>query len=654
LLKSWACRPGDDMRGCKVKSKHARKRLKLPVLPAVMIASGVSSAHALELGTINVHSSLGQPLRASIAYALAPNEAIDEYCVSLVSANRQVGLPGLSRAHVQVSNGLITITGRTAITDPLLTATLEVRCPYTPKVTREFMLFVDPAGVDSETMLVTAPAPGSRVPEPTPRLAAETLTAIATGSTYRVRPGDSLSGIVRRLQGPKREMWTAVNAIFALNPDAFMNADPNQLKAGALLRIPQNLGGREFAGLPDTAVQTAAAQTAAPAAMRNAPVQETAVAVAPLVPVALDDIAASDVEVVGEVETIAAAYDLLDSDGFTAADAHVTPVAEPPAAIERIDAASRKPAVVAETMYDADYASGSGSAWWTLGVTLAAIAGLLFRRRRSQRDQEDAVAAAMARVERPPRHLDEPSIEVEIIGMPQDSEDVEYELSDDSPTAENLALDANLVDGNGLYTQSSTGNIDFELGEDPVLDLDLSEAAPGEPEECETNIIPPPNRCAGSILESEVLPEEHDYELSVVVDVTKMPVPEEATERDLKAVVVDDASGSSLITEIDGYTLSKEVDYQILEQDYEDELTATQALNLEIERAAQELTRELDGELTIDTEMLPREETMAVPVADISELDLTAALSADNDDMSLEKDTDDTAEITARFDAGAA
>ena len=619
-----------------------------------MIASGVSSAHALELGAINVHSSLGQPLRASIAYALAPNEAISESCVSLVPATRKSGLPGLARADVKVSNGLITITGRTAVTDPLLTTSVKVSCPYTPKVTREFMLFVDPAGVGGESMLATAPAPRPRVPEPAPRPAAERLTAIAPGSTYRVRPGDSLSGIVRRMQGPNRDMWPAINAIFALNPDAFMNADPNQLKAGALLRIPQNLSTRELADLPDTSGQTATAQSAAPAATLNAPVQEAAVAVAPLAPVALDDLAESDVEVIAEIEDIAAAYDLLDSDGFTAADARVTPIAVPTPDIERIDAASRKPAVVAETMYDADYASGSSSAWWTLGLTLAAIAGLLFRRRRSQRDHEDAVAAAMVRVERPPRHLDEPSIEVEIIGMPEASEDVDYELSDDSPTAENPALDANLVDGNGLGTQSSTGSIDFQLGEEPVLDLDLSEAALGEPEECETDIIPPPDRSAGSILESEVLPEEHDYELSVVVDVTKMPVPEEATERDLKAVVVDDASGSSLITEVDGYTLSKEVDYQILEQDYEDELTATQALNLEIERAAQELTRELDGELTIDTEVLPREETMAVPVADISELDLTAALSADNDDMSADRDSDVTAEITARVEAGAA
>ncbi len=149
-----------------MKSKHARKRIGLPVLPAVVIASGVSSAHALELGTINVHSSLGQPLRASIAYALAPNEAIDEYCVSLVPLSGQGGMPSVSRADITVSNGRITISGKAAIADPLLTASLKVNCPYTPAITREYMLFVDPAAArESETLHAATPVPRSTLTE---------------------------------------------------------------------------------------------------------------------------------------------------------------------------------------------------------------------------------------------------------------------------------------------------------------------------------------------------------------------------------------------------------------------------------------------------------------------------------------------------------
>jgi len=42
---------------------------------ALVVVSGglvAAPATALELGDVKVHSSLGQPLRASIAYALAP------------------------------------------------------------------------------------------------------------------------------------------------------------------------------------------------------------------------------------------------------------------------------------------------------------------------------------------------------------------------------------------------------------------------------------------------------------------------------------------------------------------------------------------------------------------------------------------------------
>jgi hypothetical protein len=95
-----------------------------------------------------------------------------------------------------------------------------------------------------------------------------------------------------------------------------------------------------------------------------------------------------------------------------------------------------------------------------------------------------------------------------------------------------------------------------------------------------------------------------------------MPQPEDVTERDLMAVPVD--TGDDTI-ETDSYTISKEVDYNILEQDYEDEMTATQALNLEIERAASELAERLEADSIAD-------ETAALPLATVTELDVTAQL----------------------------
>ena len=207
---------------------------------------------------------------------------------------------------------------------------------------------------------------------------------------------------------------------------------------------------------------------------------------------------------------------------------------------------------------------------------------------------------------------------------------VDYDLSDDSPTEENLILDADLVVGTGLEQGATSGNSqDFGFAATTELDIEL----PFEPVvqvSDETDILPPLRTDEHSILESEVLPEDDDddYDMSVIVDATKMPQPEDVTERDLKAVEVI-AEDETLIA--NNYTISKEVDYKVIEQDYEDELTATQALNEEIARAATELVERTgngnDGETT------------ALPLATVTELDITAQMPAQNDEIS---DLDDT------------
>jgi len=107
------------------------------------------------------------------------------------------------------------------------------------------------------------------------------------------------------------------------------------------------------------------------------------------------------------------------------------------------------------------------------------------------------------------------------------------------------------------------------------------------------------------------------------MDATKMPQPEDVTERDLAAVAVE-TNDESLIT--DDYTVSQEVDYQIVEQDYEDEMTATQILNQEIARAAEELSSRINdhGDDSKTAEM---------SLVSITELDVEPLAPADNDDF---------------------
>ena len=69
-----------------VKRRTRTSKAALPALVAAGSGLAVGSAAALELGELQVQSTLGQPLRASIAYALSPNEIIDERCIAVHSA----------------------------------------------------------------------------------------------------------------------------------------------------------------------------------------------------------------------------------------------------------------------------------------------------------------------------------------------------------------------------------------------------------------------------------------------------------------------------------------------------------------------------------------------------------------------------------------
>src|SRR5690606_14570803 len=139
-----------------------------------------------------------------------------------------------------------------------------VDCPYAAHLSREYVLLIDPpraAEPDAPPVRVAqaAEAEPAAVPAPAPaaapvRRAAPRGPAIASGTTYRVRPGDTLSGIAARLSGRRIGLWPTVERLFEANPHAFIDGNPDRLRAGAVLQIP----GEVYAG-------TAAAEPPAPA-----------------------------------------------------------------------------------------------------------------------------------------------------------------------------------------------------------------------------------------------------------------------------------------------------------------------------------------------------------------------------------------------------
>jgi hypothetical protein len=176
--------------------------------------------------------------------------------------------------------------------------------------------------------------------------------------------------------------------------------------------------------------------------------------------------------------------------------------------------------------------------------------------------------------------------------------DVDVLIDDDSPTAENLALDADLLSGSGLADGTDVDIAqDFSFAATTELDLELPAEAAANTDSPETDILPPLHANEQEILDSELLPDDGDYDLSVIVDATKMPNPEDVTRRDLEAVQVDDDDETLIGNE---YTVSKEVDYKVLEQDYEDEMTATQAINEEIMKAGEDFALDDDLDATVE------------------------------------------------------
>jgi len=612
----------------------------LPTLAVVSGSFAALPAAALELGDITVQSHLGQPLRASIAFALAPNEQVSNRCVTLRPGASVSGLPGIGNTSVSVANGVIMLRGAAALREPMVSAHIVVDCPYSANISREYMLFIDPATPTYEAAAVTQQVAADTTPvavAPAAIVASvrkpPVVKDIGPSTSYQVRSGDSVSEIAQRIEDRSVGLWTAVDAIFAANPDAFINNDPNQLKAGSTLLIPS------FDGSAAVVANTVVANTAevnndsANVVIEAAVADVSVVAAADLVPAASIADETTNSIAAETTDDLKPANAGLDDNPYVGS-ATAENIVIPDTSLEGPQTTSASPNVAIASLTDSSTPSSSEAApswiFWLAGGGIALILGLLMFGRRFRTSTDSAPLAPMGVQENQRRASDlEQDVDTESLAAMS----IDYDLSDDSPTAENLALDADLVIGAGLETGSES--LDFNFADTTALGIELplqEEASVSD----KTDILPPLRTDEFSILETEVLPDdEDDYDMSVLIDATKMPRPDDAPEHDLKAVEIlsDDET-----TDSGSYTINEEVDYQVLEQDYEDEMTATQALNAEIARAALELPASFDADAN--------DETMALPLAAVTEFDITAQMPAQNDDESNLEETEITEEIT--------
>ncbi|MBG6929215.1 FimV family protein [Pseudomonas aeruginosa] len=244
-------------------------------------------ASALGVGDITLHSALNQPLDADIELLDVGDLGADEIEVRLAGAD-VFAAAGVER--LQFLNELrfspvlqgrggnrIHVSSSRPVQEPYLNFLVEVARPN-GRIVREFTVLLDPLGY-TPRMLPAArsgiePQRQSSTPVPAPRSAAVVVdpALLEPGDEYLARPSDNLWAIRGRLRGAgNADRAQLMEALYQLNPQAFVNADRHRLKAGARLRLPA--GYQPERGAPG-AVKEAAVEVLPPAdaaVVENAP-----------------------------------------------------------------------------------------------------------------------------------------------------------------------------------------------------------------------------------------------------------------------------------------------------------------------------------------------------------------------------------------------
>ncbi|MEI2343475.1 FimV family protein [Pseudomonas aeruginosa] len=244
-------------------------------------------ASALGVGDITLHSALNQPLDADIELLDVGDLGADEIEVRLAGAD-VFAAAGVER--LQFLNELrfspvlqgrggnrIHVSSSRPVQEPYLNFLVEVARPN-GRIVREFTVLLDPLGY-TPRMLPAArsgiePQRQSSTPVPAPRSAAVVVdpALLEPGDEYLARPSDNLWAISGRLRGAgNADRAQLMEALYQLNPQAFVNADRHRLKAGARLRMPA--GYQPERGAPG-AVKEAAVEVLPPAdaaVVENAP-----------------------------------------------------------------------------------------------------------------------------------------------------------------------------------------------------------------------------------------------------------------------------------------------------------------------------------------------------------------------------------------------
>ncbi|MGH8211691.1 MAG: type IV pilus assembly protein FimV, partial [Rhodanobacteraceae bacterium] len=252
-------------------------RFKLTL--AIALALGSAPALALQLGEIRVKSSLDEPLVAEIPIQLDNLTEAKDLRVGLASSAdfakaglTRNGLEHLRFSIVSDSTGhkLVLVTSEQPVGDPYLDFLIEVDSTH-GKQLREYTVLLDPvignpppeqeavaaAMAPQPAAPVQTPAPAAQPAAPAPSAAAQSAparqpappqatpppasapTTTQRASEYTVQRGDTLYRIASETRPDDGvSVDQMMLALQSSNPDAFYQPNINNLRSGAILRIP--------------------------------------------------------------------------------------------------------------------------------------------------------------------------------------------------------------------------------------------------------------------------------------------------------------------------------------------------------------------------------------------------------------------------------
>jgi pilus assembly protein FimV len=252
------------------------RSLKLSML--VALALGSSQVMALDLGQIQVKSTLGQPLLAEIPLHPDSPAELQNLTVQLASSEEfaRAGIVGgrttiplhFSVANASGSHPVIRITSSTPVDDPFLDLLIEVN-GNAGKSVREYAILLDPPSAPAAVAATPAPAPVKTKapastkapvpakapapaavaakpkpapvvakPAPAPAPAKPAAATVSNGQYGPVERGQTLSGIASSMTPAGVDVQQMMLALQQANPDAFYRDNINALKSGAVLRVP--------------------------------------------------------------------------------------------------------------------------------------------------------------------------------------------------------------------------------------------------------------------------------------------------------------------------------------------------------------------------------------------------------------------------------